>query len=127
MENIFFNPVFLNLAQTLIALFIFLAVIGFILYFLFFIFSKLLFKKSKQRKEITLRLAFLWSLTILFFLFNIYIFIFFYKVGIDNLNFTSALFYLGILPQLFIYLALIIFFFIKRHSLKILINNNSLN
>jgi|GEM_PF-1822826 len=127
MENIFFNSGYSNFEQTLISLLIFIALSGVLVYVIYFVLSKLLFKKSKQRKEISLRLTFLWSLFVFFILFNTYIFIFLYRIGIDNLNFTSSILYLGLLPQIFVYLALIIFFFVKRHSLKKIINANSLN
>jgi drug/metabolite transporter (DMT)-like permease len=127
MENIFFNSGYSNFEQTIINLLVFIALSGAILYVTYFVLSKLLFKKSKQRKEISLRLTFLWSLFVFFILFNTYIFIFIYRIGIDNMNFTSGLLYLGIFSQIFIYLALIIFFFIKRHTLKKIINVNSLN
>lgn len=127
MENIFFNSVYSNFEQTLISLLLFVALSGIIIYVIYFVLSKLLFKKSKQRKEISLRLAFLWTLFVFFILYNIYVFIFLYKIGVDNLNFASGLLYLGLLPHIFIYLALIVFFFIKRHTLKKIINVNSLN
>jgi hypothetical protein len=127
MENIYFNSVYSNLEHTLISLLIFIALSGVLIYVIYFVLSKLLFKKSKQRKEISLRLIFLWTLFVFFILYNTYVFIFLYKIGVDNLNFASGLLYLGLLPQIFIYVALIIFFFIKRHSLKKIINVNSLN
>jgi hypothetical protein len=127
MENIFFNSGYSNFEQTLISLLIFFALSGVLIYLIFFVLSKVLFKKSKQRKEISLRLTFLWSLFVFFILYNTYIFIFLHKIGVDNLNFASGLLYLGLLPQIFIYVALIFFFFIKRHTLKKIINVNSLN
>lgn len=127
MENIFFSSVYSNFEQTLISLLIFFALSGIIIYVIYFVLSKLLFKKSEQRKEISLRLTFLWTLFVFFILYNTYISIFLFRVGIDNLNFASGLLYLGLLPQIFIYVAFIIFFFIKRHTLKKIINVNSLN
>jgi len=127
MENIFFNLVYSNFEQTLISLLIFIALSGVFIYLIYFVLSKLLFRKSKQRKEISLRLTFLWTLFTYYVFFNVYIFIFFYKIGIGNMNFGSVIFYLALLPQILVYLTLIVFFFIKRHSLKKLINVNSLN
>ncbi len=127
MENLFFNTDYLSFQQTLLKLMLMLAISGFIIYLLFFIFSKLLYRKSKFRREAILRLIFLWSLFVFFILFNIYIFFFFNKVGIVNMNFTKAIFYLGILSQIIIYVTVIISFFVKRHFLQKVINNNSLN
>jgi hypothetical protein len=127
MENLFFNTDYSNFEQALIKLLLFIAISGMLVYLLFFIFSKLLYRKSKQRREISLRLTFLWSLFVFFIVFNIYIFFIFYRIGIDNLNFASGRFYLGVISQISIYLVLIILFFIKRFSLKKIINENSLN
>ena len=127
MENLFFNTDYLSFQQTLLKLMLMLAISGFIIYLLFFIFSKLLYRKSKFRREAILRLIFLWSLFVFFILFNIYIFFFFNKLGIVNMNFTKAIFYLGILSQIIIYVTVIISFFVKRHFLQKVINNNSLN
>jgi hypothetical protein len=127
MEKFIFNPVYSNLEHTLISLLIFIALSGVLIYIIYFVLSKLLFKKSKQRKEISLRLTFLWSLFVFLIFYNIYIFIFLYRIGVENLNFASGVLYLGLLSQIFIYVALIIFFFIKRHTLKKIINVNSLN
>jgi len=127
MENIFFNSVYAGFEQTLIiSLSLFLAG-GSIFYAVYLLLSKLLYKKSKQRTEISLRLSFLWALLVFFIFFNVYFFTFLYRVGIDNMNFSSAILYLGLLPQILIYLSVIILFFIKSHSLKKIVNINSLN
>lgn len=118
MENLFFNTDYSNFEQALIKLLLFIAISGTLLYLLFFILSKFLFKKSKHRREIALRLTFLWSLFVFLILLNTYIFFIFYKIGIDNMNFASGRFYLGIISQITIYMTIIIFFFIKRFSLK---------
>lgn len=127
MENLFFSTVYNNFEQAIIKLLLFIAISGFLLYLLFFIFSKMLFKKNKYRKEISLRLTFLWSLFAFFILFNIYVFVLFYKIGVDNMDFTKGIFYLGILSQILLYVSILIFFYIKRHALKKLINENILN
>lgn len=127
MEKIFFNSGYSNFEQTLLSLFAFIALSGIILYFTYFVLSKFLFRKSKQRKEISLRLTFLWALFIFFIIYNIYIFIFLYKIGVDNFDFDSGLLYLGLLPHILIFMLLIVFFFVKRHSLKKIISANSLN
>jgi hypothetical protein len=127
MENLFFNTDYSNLEQTLIKLLLFIALSGTLLYLLFFILSKLLYRKSKHRREITLRLTFLWSLFAFLILINAYIFFLFYRIGIDNMNFAKGIFYIGMVSQITIFMAIIIFFFIKRYFLKKLINENSLN
>lgn len=126
MGNIFFNIAQIGFQHLLIIFLILMSVSGLIIYLLYFVLSKILFRKSKHRREITLRITFLWTLFACFILFNVYLFLFFYKVGIENINFSSGLFYLSILPQILIYFFIIIFFFIKRYTLIQIINQNSL-
>jgi hypothetical protein len=126
MENLFFNIDYSNFENTLIKLLLFILLCGFLLYFLFLVFSKVIFRKIRIKREVSLRLTFLWSIFAFFIIFNTYIFVLFYHVGIDSMNFTYGRFYLGIFSQILIYVAILTFFFIKRHSLKKLINENTL-
>lgn len=127
MENLFFNTDYSNFELTIIKLLLFSALSGILLYLMFFAFSKFLFKKSKHRRELMLRLTFLWSVFAMLILFNAYVFMLFYKTGIDNMDFSKWKFYLGIMTQIVIYLFVIIFFYIKRYSLIKLLNEKSLN
>ena len=127
MENIFFDTSYTSLTEMLIKVIAFLLISGLLLYVIYFALTKFLFRKNKHRKEINLRLAFLWTIFAYFILFNIYIFVLFYKNGIDSLHWTSAKFYLGIIAQLTIYIGLLAYFFIKRHSLNKIINEKSIN
>jgi amino acid transporter len=127
MENIFFDTNYSSLQQTLIKVIAFLLVSAGTLYIIYFALVKILFRKSKYRKEVNLRLTFLWTLFAYFILFNVYIFILFYKNGIESFHWTTPKFYLGIIAQLTIYVGLIVYFFLKRHSLKKIINENSIN
>ena len=127
MENIFFDTSYTSLTDTLIKVTAFLLVSGLLLYVIYFCLTKILFRKSKHRKEINLRLAFLWTIFAYFILFNGYIFLLFYRNGIDSLHWANAKFYLGIIAQLTIYIGLVAYFFIKRHSLTKIINEKSIN
>jgi len=127
MDNIFFDTTYVSFQQMLIKVGVFILVSIFILWLIYFALTKLLFRKSKQRKELSLKLVFLWTLFVYFILFNVYLFVLFYRTGTDSLNFSSGQFYLGIIAQLTIYICLILFFFVKRHNLKKIINGNSLN
>ena len=98
-----------------------------LLYLIDLILTKFLYRSSKQRKELSLRLSFLWAIVVYFILFNIYIFILFYRFGLDNFNFLNGMFYLGFMAQLVVYLGLIILFFIKRYTLNKIINEKSIN
>ena len=127
MGNIFFDTSYTSLQQTLIKVGVFILVSIFLLWVIYFALCKLLFRKSKQRKELSLKIVFLWTLFAYFILFNVYLFMLFYRTGTDSLNFSSGRFYLGIIAQLTIYICLIVFFFIKRNSLKKIINGKSIN
>ena len=127
MEEIFFNTSYSNPQQTLLTVVAFLLASGFLLYTIYFGLAKILFRKSIHPKEINLRLVFLWSLFAYFILFNVYIFVLFYKNGLDSFYWTSPKFYLGIIAQLTIYIGLLIYFFIKRYSLKKIINDKKTN
>ncbi len=127
MENIFFDTNYTSLTDMVIRVIAFLLVSGLLLYVIYFALTKLLFRKNKHRKEINLRLVFLWTLFTYFILFNVYLYILFYRNGLDSLNWTSAKFYLGIIAQLTVYIGLLAYFFIKRHSLNKIINEKSIN
>lgn len=127
MENLLFDTDYTSLEQMLIKVMAFLLISGLLLYVIYFALTKLLFRKSKHRKEINLRLVFLWTIFAYFILFNVYIFVLFYKNGVDSFHWTNAKFYLGIIAQLTIYIGLLAYFFIKRYTLSKIINEKSIN
>jgi hypothetical protein len=127
MENLFFDTSYISFQQTLIKVIAFLALSGLLLYLIYFVLTKFLFRKYKHRKEIILRLVFLWSIFAFTVLFVSYIFVLIYKNGVDSFQWTYLKFYLGIIAQIIIYIGVIIFFFLKRHSLKKITNENSIN
>ena len=127
MENIFFDTSYTSLTNMMIKVLAFLLVSGLLLYLIYFVLTKLLFRKNKHRKEINLRLVFLWAIFSCFILFNVYIFVLIYRNGIDSLHWSSAKFYLGIIAQIIIYIGLLAYFFIKRHSLSKIINEKLIN
>lgn len=127
MENLFLDTNYTTFEQMLLKVTFFLLISGLLLYFIYFVLCKVLFKKSKQRKEINMRLIFLWSLFTYFIIFNVYLFILIYWNGIDSFNWTLLEIYLGIFAQLTIYFCFIAFFFIKRNALNKMINQKSIN
>ena len=127
MDNIFFNTGTIPFEQLIQKLFLFILISGFLLYIIYFIVTKFLYKKNLLRKEIQVRLSLLWSLVIFNILFNSYLYFLFYLNGLYNFNWMILTFYLGISAQLFIYIGIIIFYFIKRNTLNKLINEKSIN
>lgn len=127
MENIFFNTDYLGLSEMLLRLCCFILVSGFLIYLIYFLLSKFLFRKNKHRKEINLRIIFLWSLFTYLILFNVYLFFLFYRNWNLSIKWSSLSFYLGIIAQLIVFFGLLAFFYIKRHSLNKIINEKSIN
>jgi len=127
MIDFFFNINFVSLTQMLVKIFFFLFLSIAKLYVIYFIFTKILFRESKHRKEINLRLTFLWSIFAYLILFNIYLWALFYKNGTNMLQLTNPLFYLGLFAQISVYIALLVLFFSKRRALLRIINDKSIN
>lgn len=126
MNEVFFNPSYVSLSHLIITIAYFMVITLGLLYVIYFCFTKFLFKKSKHRKEVLLDITFLWTLMFVLMVFNVYWFIFIYKIGISNFDFNSTYQYLALLPQIIIFLSIIIFYIIKRHSINNVINETSL-
>lgn len=127
MEDLLINIHYNNLNDTLLKLLLVLFISGIIIFLIFFILTKIALRKSKMRRELILRMTFLWALLIYLLLFNIYFFVIFYLSGISEFNFYSINFYLGLLPQLLVYILIIILFLLKRSILLKIISKSSLN
>jgi len=127
MEYIYFNIDYTTLTTMLVKIVAFTAITALLLYIIYFVLTKTLFRKSSLDRTIALRLTFFWAIFAYLIMFNIYIAVLFYHNGIDSLQWTSPKFYLGIMAQLLVYVGLATLFFVKRHSYKKEIKNNSLN
>lgn len=127
MIDIFFNTEYTSLPQLLIRVLAFALVSILLLYLIYFILAKTLYRKSKSRREINLRLTFLWSVFVYSVIFNVYIFTLLHISGAETWLWTNPIFYLGISVQLIVYFGLIIFFFIKRRALINIIHKKSIN
>jgi uncharacterized membrane protein YeiB len=127
MENIFFNIEYTSLQQMLLKVLIFMALSGLVLYLIYLGLTKIMFKKNVARKEVNLRLIFLWAMIIYLILFNIYFFILMFIEGVELFQWTKPIFYLGFMAQIIVYIVLIIYFLLKRNSLDRIINEKSLN
>ena len=127
MEEIFFDTTYSNLPQLLLRIFSFLLASSILLYLIYFLLAKIMFRKSVNPREVNLRLVFLWAIMTYFLLFNVYLYFLFYRNGTGSFQWTNISFYLGILAQLIIYMGVLAYFFIKRHALKRIINDKSTN
>ena len=127
MENVFFNIEYTSTQQMLLKVVIFMIVSGLALYLIYLGLTKIMFKKHVTRKEINLRLIFLWAMVIYLILFNVYFFILMFIVGVDSFQLTKLMFYLGFMAQIITYVVLIIYFILKKNSLDRIINEKSLN
>jgi hypothetical protein len=127
MENLLFNSDYVSFQHTMFKLLCLMAISGLLIYLLFLVFSKILYKKSRHRREITLRLTFLWTIFALLLVFDIYLFVLFFYTEGDFLRSGSWMFILGILPQVILLTAVIILFIIKIQQFKNIVNNNTLS
>ncbi len=125
MGNLFFDISYTSIEQMIIKTLVFLLVSAILLYGIYFMLAKMVFQKNKFRKEVNLRLVFLWSIFTLLVLFNIYLFFLFYHHGIDSLKWTSLNFYLRIFPQLLLFIGLPVYFLIEYNKLKKIINEKT--
>lgn len=126
MTDLFFSLTYTTFEQMMIKILVFMVISGLLLYVIWFILSKLLYRKTDQRREISLRLSLLWSCFVFFLVFSIYLILLFYFTGIERIDFSQFSSYLGILAQLVIFIALIVFFLITRQGLKNIIHKNSI-
>lgn len=127
MKDLLFNLEYVNLSKMLIQVAFFIAFSGILLYLIYFVLTKVMYKKESQRKELSLRLTFLWSLLLLLLFFNIYFLLLIYYNGIESFHWGQALFYLGVLGQIIIFLMIVVLFFIRRYRVNKIINDNSIN
>lgn len=114
--DVLYSGVFLD---TLYKVLFFLAFWGMCVYFTYFILSKVI-KKSTKR-DIQIKLSFLWALIFVQFLFVVYIFFLFRTNGVDFINLFKNEFYLAFLAQILVFLIGILVFISKYSSyLKVL-------
>ena len=119
LKSIFFELTYNNYVQLLIRLISFIAISAFLIWITDVILSKIYRKKNKQtgiHKDYLLRLTFLGSILIFFVIFSVYTFFLIKSVCINNFRWNDWSFYLELLPQLLIYIALIVLFFINYIS-----------
>lgn len=126
MDNIFFNLTYTSFENMAARILIFLVVSGLLLYVIWFILSRLMYRNAGQRREISLRLSLLWSCVVFFLMFSIYLFLLFYFTGIERIDFGRLSSWSGILAQLVVFAGLIIFFMVNRQGLKKVIHKNSI-
>ena len=79
-----------------------------LLYLIYFLVTKIV--SSKLHKDFQLKLSFLWALGIIQFLVSIYLFLLIRLGGLKVFKWNDPYFYVGILPQLIIFIGTIILF-----------------
>ena len=85
-----------------------------LLYAIYLILTKVI--KSNLHKDFQLKLNFLWALGIFQVLVSIYFFYLLRVEGVSVFKWNDFNFYLGIFPQLFIYVGTIILFLVSRKN-----------
>jgi hypothetical protein len=116
-KNLFFNLEYIDFTNALIKILIFCLFSAIIIWFVFFIISKLN-KRSQIHKDLLLKLNFLAALCIYFLIFNCYIFFFIKLLGIHGFKWVLPEFYLCILDQLFVFIMCVTLFFLIYNNLS---------
>ncbi|MGB8193117.1 MAG: hypothetical protein WCF67_14410 [Chitinophagaceae bacterium] len=92
---------------------IFFAGAGILLWYIFFfLFSRVLYSKTKHHKDNTLYLCALWSFTCVMLCVSIFFYILIKRTGFSSINWTGSETILGLLPVLFAYLLTMAIFII---------------
>lgn len=102
-------------------LFIFLGIWLALLFAIYLIITKAI--KTNLHKDFQLRLNFLWTLGIFQVLVSIYLFYLLRYEGFSSFDWNDLNFYIGISPQLIIFLGTIILFSISRNNYLRLVSN----
>lgn len=118
LNDLFFKTGSADWPFVLIRITFFIILTILIVWFLWTVLSKRMYiKNEKLPKEFKLKLAFIWSLIIFYLMFNIYLFFFFKRNGIDSFHWGDPRLYMEISAQLIIIIAIVLIFLIKQHQL----------
>jgi hypothetical protein len=116
--DLFFKTDYTNFPFVLGRIAIFVLLSAFIIWLLWAILSKVMYKKNETLpKEYQLKLAFIWSLVFYYVIFSIYLFFFFKRNGIDSFHWSNPRFYLEISGHLISIIAAILCFLISQFKL----------
>lgn len=123
----FLKSIFLNLEHStltflLIKLLFFILVCGFFIWLIHLSIAKS-FGKAKMQRDFFLKLGLLWTLPTFLIIFSIYFFLLIRFVGLHHFRWTTGDFYLGILPQLLVFVLVIILFVVNYTSYNRLLGN----
>lgn len=124
LKSVFLNVEHSTLTFLLVKLLFFLLVCGFFIWMIYLAITKIV-RKIKIQRDFFLKLGLLWSLPSFLVLFSIYFFLLLKFVGLHQFRWTSGSFYLGILPQLFIFILVIILFVVNYTSYNRLLGNKN--
>ena len=117
-KDLFFKVDYTNVPFVLSRIAIFGVLSMAIIWLLWTILSKKMYvRNEKLPKEYKLKLAFIWSLIFYYLVFNIYLFFFFKRNGMDSFQWNNPKFYLEISSHLICIIAVIILFLVKQHQL----------
>jgi hypothetical protein len=116
--DLFFKTDYTNLPFVLSRIAVFVLLSAFIIWLLWVILSKVMYKKNETLpKEYKLKLALMWSLIWYYIIFSIYLFFFFKRNGIDAFHWSNPQFYLEISGHLISIIASIGWYLIKQFQL----------
>lgn len=110
MFDFLFSLKYYGVGRLLFNIAILLALCGIIYYPVFLICTKTLYSNTRLFRDKTLRLSQLWAVTGLMILFNIYFYFFVRQIGISNFYWKKISTYISMLPQIFVFITLIVVF-----------------
>jgi hypothetical protein len=126
MKEILLGIAYTTLTDALLRAGILLGACALLLYLLHFLFSRILYRRSGMRRELSLRLSFLWALVTLTGLFSVYLCLVFYWNGQEALLWRGGILLAGLSAHLAVAISLGTLFFLRRASLLTLIKTPSI-
>jgi hypothetical protein len=112
------NPKYDNIEQVLFQSIILIALAAVVFYIIYFLLTKVIYKKSFLFRDKSLKLTFLWAFVVLVILLDIYFYYLLRSYGYDNFKWNYLGTYFSLLPQIIVYLVLITFFVFNYRKFK---------
>lgn len=107
--DFFFSYETFQLIPFITKLILFTLVSLILVFIVWFILIKTIFRERALLRENIVKLALLWSVNIFFIFFSIYLYFFLRYVGIENIIWTNWNTYLILLPQIMVFILFMIF------------------
>lgn len=125
-KDLFASVDYISHGHITVKMLFFVMLMGLFIYLSYFIYSKLLYRKSDLNTDQKLKYSLLWSFGTFIIIFTILVIILFYFVGFHSINWSDYRTYLAffkdqgqsILPYLLTFILDIVFYIIKNSQLR---------